>query len=69
MPGIADVYQGWVLPDVAQTFFPFSAFDEAVEPTRRTIALDGLERSLARRLVECLDLLERSVAARALSPS
>ena len=66
VPGIAEVYQGWVLPDVAQAFFPFPAFEEAVEPTRRTIALDGLDRSLARRLTECLDLLERSVAARAL---
>jgi aminopeptidase N len=69
VPGIADVYQGWVLPDVAEAFFPFPAFEDAVESTRRTITLDGLERSLARRLVECLDRLERSVAARALPPS
>jgi aminopeptidase N len=66
VPGIPAVYQGWVLPDVAEVFFPFSAFDSAVEPTRRTIASEGLDRSLARRLTECLDVLERSVAARAL---
>ena len=66
VPGIAEVYQGWVMPDIAQSFFPFAAFEAAVEPTRRTLALEGLERSLHRRLVECLDLLERSVAARAL---
>ena len=66
VPGIAEVYQGWVLPDVAHAFFPFPGFDEAVGPTRRTTALDGLDRSLERRLTECLDLLERSVAARAL---
>jgi aminopeptidase N len=66
VPGIAAVYQGWVLPDVAEVFFPFSAFELAVEPARRTIATDGLDRSLARRLTECLDVLERSVAARAL---
>ena len=66
VPGIAEVYQGWVMPDVAEAFFPFPAFDEAVEPARRTIARDGLDKSLARRLVECLDVLERSVATRSL---
>ncbi len=64
VPGIAAVYQGWLMPDVAQAFFPFPAFDDAVEPTRRVLADEALERSLARRLTECLDLLERSVAAR-----
>ncbi len=66
VPGIASVYQGWVLPDVAEAFFPFTAFDEALEPAREVIGRDGLDKSLARRLTECLDLLERSVAARAL---
>ncbi len=68
VPGIAEVYQGWVLPDIAQAFFPFTAFEDAVQPTRRTAATERLDKSLARRLTECLDVLERSVAARALRP-
>ena len=64
VPGIAQVFQGWVLPDVAEAFFPFPAFDDAVAPTRAVLGQDGLDASLARRLTECLDILERSVAAR-----
>ena len=64
VPGIAEVHQGWVLPDVAEVFFPFTAFEAAVDPCRRTIGMEGLDPSLARRLTECLDILERSVAAR-----
>ena len=55
-----------MLPDVAEAFFPAYAFDQAVEPARRTIAMPGLHASLGRRLVECLDRLERAVAVRAL---
>ena len=66
VPGLADVHQGWMLPDVAEAFFPAYAFDQAVEPARRTIAMPGLHASLGRRLVECLDRLERAVAVRAL---
>jgi aminopeptidase N len=64
--GIAEVHQGWVLPDVAQTFYPFPAFEDALDPARAVIGQDGLDKSLARRLTECLDILERSVAARGL---
>ena len=66
VPGIAAVYQGWVLPEVAEAFFPMTAFGDAVGPARRTAELDGLDTALRRRLVECLDRLERAVAVRAL---
>ena len=66
VPGISQVYQGWFLPDVAEVFFPETAFEGAVEHTRRTAALEGLDSSLSRRLRECLDRLERAVAVRAL---
>ena len=64
VPGIAKVHQGWVLPDVAEVFFPFTAFEDALPAARRIVGQDGLDKSLSRRLIECLDLLERSVAAR-----
>jgi aminopeptidase N len=66
VPGIAKVHQGWVLPDVAEVFFPFTAFDDALPAARRIVGQDGLDKSLSRRLTECLDLLDRSIAARAL---
>jgi len=66
VPGLSEVHQGWVLPDVAEVFFPAPAFDAAVAPTRRTLARPDLHKSLARRLAECLDRLERAVAVRAL---
>jgi aminopeptidase N len=66
VPGISEVYQGWFLSEVAEMFFPETAFEAVVEPTRRTAALEGLDKSVARRLRECLDRVERAVAVRAL---
>jgi aminopeptidase N len=66
VPGLADVHQGWLLPRRCRGVLSRLAFDQAVEPARRTIAMPGLHASLGRRLVECLDRLERAVAVRAL---
>jgi aminopeptidase N len=66
VPRLDQVHQGWVLPDVVEVFFPATAFADAVEPTRATMAREGLDPAVARKLLECLDRLERAVAVRAL---
>ena len=66
LPGIAEVYQGWMLTDVAEAFFPELALEAAVEPARRTLGSPDLDRAVARPLVEGLDRVERAVAVRAI---
>nr|WP_218849338.1 aminopeptidase N [Nocardioides perillae] len=66
LPGATAHFSGWVLADVAEAYFPMTALDpRTVELARDLVARPGLDPSLRRRVVDCLDELERRLAVRA----
>ncbi len=65
LPGTADVRSGWMLADAAQHFFPITALsEETLRKAKALSVLEGLDRSMARRVVDQADELERRLAIR-----
>ncbi|QWC85111.1 aminopeptidase N [Nocardioidaceae bacterium] len=59
-------FQGWLLPDAADAFFPSDRLDpQLVDAVAAGLDHDDLDPAVARRLRERLDVLRRGVAARA----
>ena len=65
LPATVDTFSGWLLADVAEAFFPITSLDDATLDRARTlIALDGLDLSLRRKVVDMTDELEHRIAVR-----
>lgn len=66
LPRATEHFSGWVLADVAEAFFPMTALEDRTVALARDLAgRPDLDPSLRRRVVDCLDELERRLAVRA----
>ena len=64
---LAEHFQGWLLPDAADAFFPADRLEAGfADALKARIARGDLDPAVARRLRERLDLVRRGMAARAL---
>ena len=69
VPRTVDVRSGWVLADAAQDFFPTTSLtEETVAKAHALIDLEGLDRSIRRRVVDLTDELEHRLAIRRAFP-
>src|SRR6478672_1714761 len=70
VPRTVEVRSGWVLADAAQDFFPTtSVTEETLAKARALIDLEGLDKSIQRRVVDLTDELRRRLAIRQAYPA
>jgi len=70
VPRTVEVRSGWVLADAAQDFFPTtSVTEETLAKARALIELEGLDKSIQRRVVDLTDELQRRLAIRQAYPA
>ncbi len=70
LPAAAGVHSGWVLGVVTDAFFPTTAVrPEVVARAKEVVGRPGLDLTIARRLADCADDLERQLAIRARFPA